>query len=161
MGTFDNVVEEQRKRIAQNAPVEQIVANLHTSGMTILDAVKGVKKLYHLSLKDAQRIVLEHPAWAEEARNVLSLDDIASIVTQDAAYFSWIEWLCSGVNGLGMARITSAQGKQWETDVGMRLSEAATGDKHRQHLLIDSLVSQTHHLDELTDALVAIISSYH
>lgn len=152
--------EEHHKRIDKNTPMEGIVADLHASGMTILDAVKTVKELYHLSLQDAQRLVLEHPAWAEETRSVLTLDEMALIIVQDTAYFSWVEWFCSGVNGLGMARMTSTQGEQWQINVSTRLSEAATREQQIQHAAIASLVSQAQHTDEVTDALVAIISMY-
>jgi ribosomal protein L7/L12 len=66
---FENMLEECRRRISQGVKREDLILYLHNEGLTIIESMKILKKIYNLSLGEAKEQVTAHPAWASEVRS--------------------------------------------------------------------------------------------
>lgn len=148
-------LKRSQERVVRGEPLEQVIANLHTEGLAILEAIKMVRSLYGLSLKEAERLVLTHPAWVNEANTVISLEDIVETVENDPAYFAWLEWYTTGIYGLGMMRIS--KGPAWEHEIEVRLREVVEASEEMQQHLANELACQP---DETLDAFLGIVGEY-
>lgn len=72
---FEQTVEGYQMHVAHGDPQEKVVEDLHTDGLTIIEAIKVVRVLYSMNLRDAHNLVAGHPAWAEVVRNAKPLHD--------------------------------------------------------------------------------------
>src|SRR6266436_4404393 len=43
--SFEQILEEQQRRVAQDEPIEHVIASLHAEGLTITDSMKAVRSL--------------------------------------------------------------------------------------------------------------------
>ena len=155
--SFESKLDEYRKQIAQGEFPEQVITNLHLKGFTILEAIKTVKRLYELSLKEAQSRVMEHPKWKDEASKVLLLEDIVRIVEADPLYYAWLDWYTAGVHRLGMAQITTRAYEREREIIKERIITTANANEETQLRLLEKLADQPH---ESLDALLPFVSNY-
>ena len=65
---FEQRIEQYRSYLACDEPVEAVIARLRADGFMILEAIKMVKQLYSVSLREAKQQVTTHPAWADIVR---------------------------------------------------------------------------------------------
>lgn len=65
----EQLIESYQKRVAQGEHSDKIIEDLYTDGFTIIEAIKVVRALYKLKLKDAHQAVASHPAWQSVVRN--------------------------------------------------------------------------------------------
>ncbi len=63
--SFEQILEEQQRRVAQDEPIEHVIASLHAEGLTITDSMKAVRSLYGVDLGIAKELVSSHPVWAK------------------------------------------------------------------------------------------------
>ncbi|GLV57540.1 hypothetical protein KDH_43760 [Dictyobacter sp. S3.2.2.5] len=63
MDQFEHILEDCQKQVARGASQEEIIVNLHTQGVNIIESTKIIRGVYHIPLIDAKRIVTAHPVW--------------------------------------------------------------------------------------------------
>ncbi len=63
--SFEQILEEQQRRVAQDEPIESVIASLHAEGLTITDSMKAVRSLYGVDLGTGKELVSSHPVWAK------------------------------------------------------------------------------------------------
>jgi len=80
MGEF---VGSLRSRLREGASLSDIVAELHASGLTIIESIHVVREACSISLGQAKEIVTSHPVWAKVVRAAEPLhDDLEEIFRQ-------------------------------------------------------------------------------
>jgi hypothetical protein len=62
------LLSECRECIASGESIEKVISYLHNDHVSLLDSMKIIRTLYDMSLGEAKKIVLEHPAWANVDR---------------------------------------------------------------------------------------------
>lgn len=149
--SFDRMLDEYQKRVDRGEQMEDVIASMHTSGLSMFDTTRAVKRLFKLSLRDAQRYVLEHPIWAAQTGNVLFLDDIVRIYQADPSYSDWVEWYYGKMHIGIMLLVASSEEKKIQT----RLQEGVGADEKMRDRIIRELADNA---DEMLNALVTVIA---
>jgi ribosomal protein L7/L12 len=67
MPTFDEILQECRKKIDQGKGEEQIIHLLHETNQSMIDSIKAVRLLYGISTAEAKEKVAGHPEWQKTA----------------------------------------------------------------------------------------------
>lgn len=73
--SFEQVVEEYRKNIAQGVSREDIIARLREDGFNIIEAIRALRELYGMHLGEAKQLVSAHPSWIPVARQAEPLHE--------------------------------------------------------------------------------------
>ncbi|QAT81663.1 hypothetical protein EJ065_0048 [Corallococcus coralloides] len=60
---YDAVIDSLRPEVERGLSREDAVVALHAAGLTIIECIKGLMRLYGLSLGDAKFIAAGHPVW--------------------------------------------------------------------------------------------------
>ena len=73
------------KKLQAGATLDDVIAYLHTQGTSILESIKVVRQVGHMSLGDAKQLVSCHTAWRstveanealhEEAETAVRMED--------------------------------------------------------------------------------------
>ena len=80
---LDELVGSLRARLQEGASLSDIVAELHGSGLTIIESIRVVREACSTSLGQAKVIVTSHPVWAKVVRAAEPLhDDVEEIFRQ-------------------------------------------------------------------------------
>jgi hypothetical protein len=61
---FEAIIENYHQRLSKDEQIDDVIADLHTDGLTITDAMKVVMILYRIPLGAAKKLVTAHPAWS-------------------------------------------------------------------------------------------------
>src|SRR5258708_34423457 len=133
--------EEYRKRVAQGESIGDMLVSLRADDLTAIEALKTIKELYRLKIRDALQYLTEHPSWADEAKQVFSIENIFGKTAANPSSFAWAEWYY-GLHTGEMGRFISSRGEEWEGEIEARLREAAQADEEQQQHLIDTLASE-------------------
>ncbi|HXR65321.1 MAG TPA: hypothetical protein VN729_05330 [Ktedonobacteraceae bacterium] len=80
--------ENYQKRVAQGEQSNKIIEDLRTDGFTIIEAIKIVRMLYQMNLKDAHQAIASHPAWQDVVRNAEPLHNEIEKALKLAARFA-------------------------------------------------------------------------
>ena len=72
---LEKLIGECEKKITQGASREELILHLKQEGLTIIESMKVVKKIYKVSLQEAKEMVTTHSAWVDEARVADSLHE--------------------------------------------------------------------------------------
>jgi ribosomal protein L7/L12 len=66
---LDPVIEDYQGRVAQGEQRNKGIEDLHSDGLSIIDAIKTVRVLYKLGLKEAHLVIACHSAWQSTVKN--------------------------------------------------------------------------------------------
>jgi len=71
----NDLVDRIRCRLGQGVSPEDVVAELHQNGLTIIQSIRVLRDASSLTLGQAKDIVSSHPVWAEVVRAAEPLHD--------------------------------------------------------------------------------------
>ena len=84
----EQLKDDYQRRVAQGEQNDKIIEDLRTDGFTIIEAIKMVRSLYQMDLKDAHQAVACHPAWQDVVRNAEPLHNEIERALKIAARFA-------------------------------------------------------------------------
>lgn len=64
---FQQIVEKYQERVAQGAQREDVVASLSRDGHSTIEAIRTIRILFKMSLREAIELIGNHPTWIEAA----------------------------------------------------------------------------------------------
>lgn len=77
-------IETVRYRLGQGVSLEDVVAELHADGLTIIQSIRVVREASDLTLGQAKEVVSSHPVWAEVVRAAEPLhEDLEEVFRQN------------------------------------------------------------------------------
>ena len=71
------------QKLQAGVPLDDVIAYLHAQGVSILDAIKVVRKAGGMSLGDAKQVVSCHAAWRSIVKANAALHDESEAAVQD------------------------------------------------------------------------------
>ena len=72
---LEKLIGECEKKVTQGASREELIVYLKQEGLTIIESMQVVKKIYKVSLQETKETVTTHSAWADQARVADSLHE--------------------------------------------------------------------------------------